>query len=406
MSSKGLTYKKLIIIITTIILIFAILLTSFIRIYNTNEVRKFISDMELLQEKVSYLNSEYLLWENYDPNEAGNFYEYLQSKNFVNANSASDIYIEDFQKIIDELNNNSSPNWDSKLDQILSNYCYFTPNGIAENFNIENPNYYIIINFYTGNIICKNGVKYNGNIYYRHYDLQETLSVKEYKNEIIPKVEIVENNGLNKKIKISLLGNEEKIANIGEIYYLISKEDEDKKRCTELPDYQYIAEERASYFTINTSGEYYFIVEDTNGMQYMKISTNIVLCNKPILEENMHGIYFDENNNENNINSISDKNWYDYSNINFKPAYAKKEDGSYWVWVPRFTYRKIQDDIKIDFVYNISKTSTTNKSTLNYKLPKIFESNILGSWIKVDNIEYYNVKSIDFFQKVLTNEQK
>lgn len=404
MNSKRLTYKNLIIIIISIIIITAVLLISFIRIYNTNKVRKFISDMELLQEKVSYLNSEYLLWENYDPNEAGNFYAYLQSKKFINANSASDIYIEEFQKIIDELNNTSSRNWNSNLDQILSNYCYFTPSGILENFNIENPNYYIIINFYTGNIICKNGVKYNGKVFYRHYDLQECLGIKEYKNEIVPEIEIVENNGLNKKVKICLGSNRENVANIGEIYYLIGKEDEDKKRCTELPDYQYIAEEKTAYFTINTSGEYYFIVEDTNYMQYTKINKNIVLCNKPVLEEGMQGIYFDENNNENFISSISDKNWYDYSDIDFKPAYAKKEDGSYWLWVPRFTYRKLQEDLKIDFAYNISQISTTNKSTLNYKLPKLFESNISGTWINVDNLEYYNIKSIDFFQKVLTNE--
>ena len=40
------------------------------------------------------------------------------------------------------------------------------------------------------------------------------------------KIEIVENNGLNKKIKITL--GSENIANIGEIYYLVGKEDEDK----------------------------------------------------------------------------------------------------------------------------------------------------------------------------------
>ena len=118
----------------------------------------------------------------------------------------------------------------------------------------------------------------------------------------------------------------------------------------------------------------------------------------------MQGIYFDENGNEKIITNISDANWYDYSDTNFKPAYAKKEDGSYWVWIPRFIYRKIQDDLKIDFVYNTSQTSTTNKSTLNYKLPSIFEDNILGTWICDKNLEYYNIKSTDFFQKVLTNE--
>lgn len=404
MSSKKLTYKNLIIIIIIIITIATILGISLVKIYNTNKVRRFISDMELLEEKVSYLNSEYPLWENYDPNEAGNFYAYLQSKNFVNANSASDIYIEDFQKIIDELNNSLTPNWNLNLDQILSNYYYFTPSGILENFNIENPNYYIIINFYTGNIICKNGIKYNGKIYYRHYDLQKNLGNKDYNNEVIPEIEIVENNGLNKKIKISLKNTDKSVANIGEIYYLIGKEDEDKKRCTELPDYQYVEEEKTAYFTINTSGEYYFIVEDTNYRQYTKISTNIVLCNKPILENGMQGIYFDEDNNENIISDISDKNWYDYSNTNFKVAYSKKEDGSYYVWIPRFIYKEIQDDVKIDFVYNTSQTSTTNKSTVNYKLPQIFEDDILGIWMNVENLEYYNVKSSDFFQKVLTNK--
>lgn len=402
MSRKKLTYKSLIIILICIIIIGTIFSISSIQIYNMNKIRKFVSDMEVLEEKVLYLKSEYLLWENYDPNEAGNFYNYLQSKKFVNANSASNIYIEDFQKIINELNQTATSNWNPNLDQILSNYCYFSPSAILKNFDIENPNYYIIINFYTGNIICKNGMKYNGKIFYRHYDLQENLEIKENKNEILPEIEIVENNGLNKKVKITL--ESENVANIGEIYYLVGKEDEDKKMCTELPDYQYIIEEKSAYFTINTSGEYYFIVEDTNYMQYSKISIKVILCNKPILENDMQGIYFDENGNEKIITNISDANWYDYSDTNFKPAYAKKEDGSYWVWIPRFIYRKIQDDLKIDFVYNTSQTSTTNKSTLNYKLPSIFEDNILGTWICDKNLEYYNIKSADFFQKVLTNE--
>lgn len=404
MSSKRLTYKNLIVVIIIILLIGIILLNLFIEIYNINKAQKFISDMEVLEEKVNYLKSEYSLWDKYDPNEAGNFYEYLQYKNFVNANSATNIYISDFQKIIDELNNASSPNWNSNLDQILSNYCYFTPSSILKNFNIENPNYYIIINFYTGNIICKNGIKYDGKTFYRHYDLKEDFDTEEDSADIIPKVEIAENNGLNKKIKISLESENKAIANIGEIYYLIGENDETKKRCTELPDYQYIAEERTAYFTINTSGKYYFIVEDTNYMQYSRINIDISLCNKPVLEEGMQGIYFDENNNEISIENISDKNWYDYSSSNFKPAYAKKADGSYWVWIPRFTYRKLQDELKIDFVYDVSKTSTTNKSTLNYELPKLFTNNILGSWIRIENLEYYNTKSSDFFQKVLTNQ--
>ena len=397
-----LTYKNLIRIIIGMLILSSILILAFIKTHETNKVGSFINDMELLEEKINYINEEYILWENYDPNEAGNFSSYLQSKEFINANTASNIYIEDFEKIIEELNLASPNNWDLNLDQILSNYCYFTPSSLLKNFDIENPDYYIIINFYTGNIICKNGIEYNGKTFYRHYDLEDNLGIKTYQTGVIPEVHVVENNGLNKKIKISLGMNKE-ASNIAEIYYLVGENDEDKKRCTELADYQYITEEKSSYFTINTSGKYEFIVEDTNYIQYPKVNIDITLCNKPILEAGMQGIYFDENNSEILIESISDKNWYNYSVNNFRPAYAKKEDGSYWVWIPRFIYREIQDDLRVDFVYNISQTSTTNKSLINYNLPKIFEGNLLGIWIKEENLNYYNEQSTYFFRKVLTN---
>lgn len=285
MNNKGLTYKNLIIIIISIAIIFMIVFMGIFKTYNLNKIGKFMNDMELLEEKVTLVNSEYLLWENYNPNEAGNFSTYLQDKNFVNANSTSNIYIEEFQKIIEELNNKNLKNWNKSLDQILTNYCYFSPNSLAEKFNVENMNYYVIINFHTGNIICKDAVEYNKDFFYRYYDLKENLGIEEnYLNETIPKIEMAENNGLNKKIKI-YFEDISSSPNIAEIYYLIGETDEDKKRCTDFFDYQYIEEEKAAYFTINVSGKYNFIVEDTKYMQYPQISIDISLCNKPVLEE-------------------------------------------------------------------------------------------------------------------------
>lgn len=405
MNNKKITFKKLIRIFIIILILCLIVLINFWKTKKTNSVAKFVNDMEQLEEKVSYINEEYLLWEKYNPNEAGNFSAYLQSKNFINASGASNIYVEEFKKIIENLQNDSVSNWNPNLDQILSNYCYFTPSDLAQYFEIENSNYYVIVNFYTGNIISKDGIEYNGKNFYRHYDLENNLGIQIYDNDVIPKIEVVENNGLNKKIKI-FFDNVKKQSNISEIYYFIGENDEDKKRCTELPDYQYVSEERCAYFSVNTSGNYRFIVEDTNFVQYPQISINVVLCNKPLLEAGMQGIYFDKNNNEISIESISDVNWYDYSSENFRPAYAKKEDGSYWIWVPRFTYREVQNDLKIDFVYSFSKTSTTSKSTINYELPKVFEESVSGIWMQEKDLNYYNIQSIDFFKKVLTNEKK
>lgn len=408
MSNKKLKFKNLIKIILGIIVLVFLLLVCFKNMGNTNKVGKYINDMELLEEKVNTINEEYLLWENYDPNEAGNFSSYIQTKNYLNASSASNLYIDDFEKIINELNVDALSNWDSNLDQILSNYCYFTPSLVKQNFGIENQDYYLIINFYTGNIINKNGINYNGKTYYRHYDLEENLGITTYQNNIVPNIEIVENNGLNKKIKISLSNEDNKnnVPNIAEIYYLTDENDENKKRCTEIADYQYISNEKAAYFTIHSTGRYEFIVEDTNYIQYPKVSMDITLCNRPVLEDNVQGIYFDQNKNEVMIKSISDENWYNYSQDDFRPAYSKKEDGSYWVWVPRFIYRELGNEIRVIFVYNTSQTSTTNKQIINYNLPKVFEGELPGIWIKEENIDFSNINYTEFFKKVLTNGEK
>jgi len=44
------------------------------------------------------------------------------------------------------------------VDSILSNYCYFNSENLKKYFKIDT-NLNVIVNFYTGNIIEKNGVK-------------------------------------------------------------------------------------------------------------------------------------------------------------------------------------------------------------------------------------------------------
>ena len=63
-------------------------------------LEKFIYDMELIQENVNKVRNEYINWENYNVNEAGNFLEYTQELGYVNASSASNIYIKEFYQII------------------------------------------------------------------------------------------------------------------------------------------------------------------------------------------------------------------------------------------------------------------------------------------------------------------
>ena len=55
------------------------------------------------------------------------------------------------------------------------------------------------------------------------------------------------------------------------------------------------------YFNIEKSGDYTFIVEDTNFVQYQKIEYQFNLCNPPQMLDGMIGIYWGDNGNETRI---------------------------------------------------------------------------------------------------------
>ncbi len=121
-----------------IIIILLITLCFFIGItVNTNKktnLKKYVAEMELIQEKVNQVRKEYLTWENYNANEPGNFLFYIQNLGYVNANSASNIYIGEFNEILNILNNENTQYWDMNIDSILTNYCYFNPENLKRHF--------------------------------------------------------------------------------------------------------------------------------------------------------------------------------------------------------------------------------------------------------------------------------
>ncbi len=121
-----------------IIIILLITLSVFIGIIvNTNKktnLKKYVAEMELIQEKVNQVRKQYIAWENYNANEPGNFLFYIQNLGYVNANSASNIYIKEFNEILNSLNNENTKYWDMNIDSILTNYCYFNPENLKRHF--------------------------------------------------------------------------------------------------------------------------------------------------------------------------------------------------------------------------------------------------------------------------------
>jgi len=248
-----------------------IILCSFyiVNIKREIELKNYISYMEKVQEKVNLIRKEYTVWNEYDVNESGNFLAYIQSLGYVNANTSSNMYINEFNNIINNLNNENTKYWDVTTDSILSNYCYFSIDDLKQKFKISNPKSEIIINFYTGNVISRNGIKdVTNKIIYRQYDskIGNKLITSFLGNELKTVAQIVENNGLSQRVKISF-SEIEHSPNILNVFYY-NDEKETKKNCNDLQDYIYMRSENAIYFTINISGKYFFIIQDSNYIEY------------------------------------------------------------------------------------------------------------------------------------------
>ena len=386
---KRFTLKELLIIIMIIICLIISISYTLNFSNKSRRLKQYISRLDQIQERVNYVRDQYKVWNNYNPNEYGNFYSYLQELGFNNANTDLNLYKDKFSEIIKELDNTENEYWNSNIDSILTNYFYFTPSDLAKLFGLKDTNYYVIINFYTGNVIEKEGIYDVGNkkTIYRQYDssIGNPLFISPiYNDKTEAKIEVIENRGLSQKVKIYIDSeNKNNLPDIFDVFYY-TETDETLRSCSYLNDYTYIQSERAVYFTASTSNKYSFIVEDSNFIQYKKIDYEFNFCNPPILNDNMTGIYWDKDGKELYIDNIYSPNWYNYSSEEMRFANAKTSDGNYWVWIPRYSYKVGKDnEVDIEFVDNLSSLSTSKRAVVDYKIQKAFSENgeITGFWI-------------------------
>ena len=98
--------------------------------------------------------------------------------------------------------------------------------------------------------------------------------------------------------------------------------------------------------------------------------------NTPDLKEGMEAVYWDDSGNEitQSDSNFYMEDWYDYSSNRW--ANAKTEDGSYWVWIPRYEYQVINGvtnaseagTVNVNFI----PTSTTESSSGDYYIHPAF----------------------------------
>ena len=112
--------------------------------------------------------------------------------------------------------------------------------------------------------------------------------------------------------------------------------------------------------------------------------------NTPKLLKGMTGVYWDDNGQEVDVTKDNQENWYNYSEQ--KWANAKTEDGSYWVWIPRYEYKINSNDKTINVKFIKTETITvgddytyihpafTNGTKNNFKNGE-WDKEIPGFWV-------------------------
>ena len=101
------------------------------------------------------------------------YYEFLDFYNCTKINYIEFSKCGSYLKLQKLLGKGSQEVWkDDEVDAFRANYYYFEPKDLKDKFGLDNFDNYIIINFYTGNIIAKDPVKdvNTGKMVYRQYD--------------------------------------------------------------------------------------------------------------------------------------------------------------------------------------------------------------------------------------------
>ena len=132
--------------------------------------------------------------------------------------------------------------------------------------------------------------------------------------------------------------------------------------------------------SIKTESGYEILLADIYSGSYIELQADgswnsSKKVNSPKLMQGMTGIYWDESGNEVTVTVDNQDNWYNYSEQ--KWANAITEDGSYWVWIPRYAYRitsncnkggtGVSGTILVDFLQG-----TTNKNASGTEISKTY----------------------------------
>ncbi len=398
-NQKGITLITLILTVIIILLLASIGVYTGVEAYKTMKVQKFMAQMRVVQERINVICEDWKNWEKYnddttaDPN---NFNLYIEetliSPGGQKARKANATSQPEFNEII-----SGDTTSLTGADKTITNYYYFSSEDLESFLGLKGLDIEVIINFASRNFVEKTGVEAldtEGNIK-RYYVLEELIEAQRLTSTIIQNLNSIENdviidyykylntsisknNGTNKTILIELNAKVEKPIKKLEISKENVSKPEDIIKWEEIEDYQ--ISKSGITVQVNENGDFSFKITDNKGQVfYSKEPINIELANAPELEIGMTPIFFE--NGKIIETNINDPKWYNYSKNKKEWANVKLEDGSIYVWIPRFAYKidNIDKTIQIKFLYEAGSFEIGKESLENgFKIHPAFSSKSTG----------------------------
>ena len=352
-NSKGITLISLVITIAVLLILASIATYSGIDVIRQSKLNKFTAEMKVMQTQVNDLYQKYTDGRSVT---VGN-----------NTYTGDDI----LNKIGQDLPSNADSVFTSEKSGITEKegYRYYNQDTI-KGLNIDGVEGEFYVNVKNRSVISTEGLEYEGTTYYTLEQLPNGLYNVDYedKNTGKPTFDVsIENIGDKNRIVISNI-NYNGYVDKWQVKY--QKEGQDYWSTSE--DLSFVVSEDGLYKVKIVNGN---IESDEKKVMISDGRWNGSV-NIPNLKGDMEPVYWDESNNEVNLedDNFDSTKWYDYNSN--KWANAKTSDGSYWVWIPRYEYQVINNvtdssqagTVNVNFI----PTSTITASSSDYYIHPSF----------------------------------
>ena len=354
-NSKGITLISLVITIAVLLILASIATYSGIDVIRQSKLNKFTAEMKVMQTQVNDLYQKYT--DGRSVTIGGSTY------------TGDDI----LNKIGQDLPSNADSVFTSEKSGITEKegYRYYNQDTI-KGLNIDGVEGEFYVNVKNRSVISTEGLEYEGTTYYTLEQLPNGLYNVDYedKNTGKPTFDVsIENIGDKNRIVISNI-NYNGYVDKWQVKY--QKEGQDYWSTSD--DLSFVVSEDGLYKVKIVNGN---IESDEKKVMISDGRWNGSV-NIPNLKGDMEPVYWDESNNEVNLedDNFDSTKWYDYNSN--KWANAKTSDGSYWVWIPRYEYQVINNvtdssqagTVNVNFI----PTSTIEASSSDYYIHPAFRN--------------------------------